>query len=283
MKSLLLSGVALIALAAGPAMAADLARPLYKAPPPAPPPLPTWTGFYVGGHLGGAWETRGIAEVSDPLMTISFEEPVSSDINTSAFLGGGQIGYNYQFSPNWLVGIEGDISGTHLRAGANSNDFPTLDNTVVQFGSNVDWVASARTRLGYVWDNSWLLYVTGGAAWADFKFNGNFLCPGLTCIGSDGLVALGSGSSTDVTWVAGAGVQWRPAGQNWSLGVEYLYYGFDTTHNFPGTEFDATTGQEVSFGDCLSAPHPTPCNLQFSIKDSNIQVARVRFDWYFTP
>jgi outer membrane immunogenic protein len=280
MKKLLLSGVALIALTVGPAIAADLGKPVYKALPPAPPPPPTWTGFYVGGHLGGAWETRGTAEVSDPLATIVIREPVSPGMNnTSAFLGGGQIGYNYQFSPNWLAGIEGDISGTNLRASGSSNDFPTLDNTAVQFGSKVDWVASARARLGYVWSNSWLFYVTGGAAWADIKFTGNFLCPGLTCIGSDGLVALGSGSSIDVTWVAGGGLQWRPVGQSWSLGVEYLYYGFDTNHNFPGTEFNATTGAPVFFGECTGIP----CNLQFSIKDSNIQVARVRFDWYFTP
>ena len=264
------------------ASAADLPR---KAPAYVPPPAPAWTGFYIGGHLGGAWETNGSGSASDPLVTITFA-PISRDFNASAFLAGGQIGYNYQFSPNWLVGVEADGSWTRLHASTTAAPvfFPNgtpFSATSVQFGSNVDWLVSLRARLGYVWGNNWMAYVTGGAAWARFKYSANFICPNVDCGALlSGLVAPGSGSSTDVTWVAGVGVQWRPTAQNWSIGAEYLYYGFNTTHNFTGAELDAGTGAQVSFGGCGGA---VPCNLSYSIKDSNIQVARVRFDWKFGP
>jgi outer membrane immunogenic protein len=28
--------------------------------------------------------------------------------NTSGVLGGGQVGCNYQFAPNWVIGFEGE-------------------------------------------------------------------------------------------------------------------------------------------------------------------------------
>src|SRR4051812_4424177 len=57
MKKFLLATVALVALGATvPALAADLgARPYTKAPAYAAAPIYNWTGFYIGGHLGGAF------------------------------------------------------------------------------------------------------------------------------------------------------------------------------------------------------------------------------------
>ena len=56
MKKLLLGAAALVAFAA-PAFAADIAaRPYTKAPAyTAPQVVYNWTGFYIGGHLGGAF------------------------------------------------------------------------------------------------------------------------------------------------------------------------------------------------------------------------------------
>ena len=76
MKKFLLGTVALVALDAAPAMAADLAaRPYMKAPPAVMAPIYSWTGFYIGGHVGGGWTG-------------------SNNINSSGgrFLGGAQVG-----------------------------------------------------------------------------------------------------------------------------------------------------------------------------------------------
>src|SRR5262245_61403864 len=97
MKRLLLSGIALAAVAiAAPVSAADYpARgPVYKA---APMPLFNWTGFYVGGHAGYGW--------SD-----------SENLDPKGWFGGGQVGYNWQYAPNWVFGLEGDISGSDISA-----------------------------------------------------------------------------------------------------------------------------------------------------------------------
>jgi outer membrane immunogenic protein len=120
MKKLMLASVAGIALVAGaPANAADLGtRPMYKAPPVvAPVPLFTWTGCYIGGHIGGGW---GRKDFSDTNAESSFfigdgHGAQSIRVDTSGFLGGGQLGCDYQFAPNWVIGIEGDFSGAHIK------------------------------------------------------------------------------------------------------------------------------------------------------------------------
>src|SRR6266545_2878762 len=118
MKRLMLAGVAGIALVAGaPANAADLgARPTYKAPPVlAPVPLFTWSGCYIGGHVGGAWGRKDFSDTGTGKFVGDGSAPQSIRVDTSGFLGGGQIGCDYQFAPNWLVGVEGDFSGADIK------------------------------------------------------------------------------------------------------------------------------------------------------------------------
>ena len=177
----------------GALSAADL-RPAYKAPPPVVAPVTySWAGFYIGGHAGVGW-----TEGSD-----------------AGFVGGGQIGYNWALSPNWVIGIEGDLSGTSL----NANDAAvTLGNVTVTGGANLDWLSSVRGRLGYTWDH-FMLYFTGGGAWADVSGGGTVSVAGL---GS----AAWSASGTASGWVLGGGGEWMFA-PNWTFGVEYLHYEFD--------------------------------------------------------
>src|SRR6266849_7467926 len=94
MKRFLLAAAAVVACAA-PAAAADIAaRPYTKAPPPAvPATIYNWTGFYIGGHIGGAFAGNN-----------------SLEGNGGRFLGGVQGGFDYQFAPNWVTGIEAEYS-----------------------------------------------------------------------------------------------------------------------------------------------------------------------------
>jgi len=100
----LLAAASLLAITQA-ASAADMSRPIYKAPPPVAP-VWSWTGFYIGGHLGGAWS-------SESATVAGFG---AGGIDPSGFIAGGQIGYNWQFHPNWVVGVEGDISWTNADA-----------------------------------------------------------------------------------------------------------------------------------------------------------------------
>src|SRR3954467_11473668 len=100
MKKILLATVALVALGATvPALAADMAaRPYTKAPVIAAP-IYNWTGFYIGGHVGGAFGNDS-----------TFNGLVVNSNNDARFLGGIQGGADFQFAPNWVLGVEGQFS-----------------------------------------------------------------------------------------------------------------------------------------------------------------------------
>src|SRR5262245_43099100 len=103
---------ALSVLASAGANAADLGvQPVYKAVQPAAPLSYDWRGFYVGGHVGGV-----NAKVDSTTIDIATGIGTGiSAVSPSNVLGGGQVGYNFMVAPNWLIGVEADISGTNLR------------------------------------------------------------------------------------------------------------------------------------------------------------------------
>ena len=103
----LLAGTALVTLAAGTAMAADLGRPapapVYKAPPMAP--AFSWTGFYLGGNLGGAWD-KSNGSFPDSVFGLNFGNGNSNGV----FIGVAcQVGANYQVNNFVFFGVEGDF------------------------------------------------------------------------------------------------------------------------------------------------------------------------------
>src|SRR6267154_5941655 len=108
MTKLMAATIALAAFAV-PALAADLPVRQYAPPLVAQPLGYNWNGFYIGAHLGGAWASR------DFTQTIAGAALVEAGTNKpSGIMGGGQIGYNWQFAPNWLLGVEADVSGADL-------------------------------------------------------------------------------------------------------------------------------------------------------------------------
>ena len=171
MKKILMVGFALGALIA-PAVAADMP---VKAPPP-PPRVSTWTGCYLGGSVGGVWrqsEGTSVTVVDGgsgaAAAAAAGAIPTSYSYGGSSWLGGGQLGCNYQAS-SWVFGAETDISGTKLSGGE------TLDTNVPLFfpltssvSQETHWIGTTRARLGMTWGNV-LLYGTGGAAYANMNY-----------------------------------------------------------------------------------------------------------------
>ena len=102
-KSSLTLLAAAIGLAASQASAADLPRKAPAYVPPAPPPL-TWTGCYIGANVGGAW---GRFRLEGP-----FGGSAEQSTNNASFVGGGQIGCDYQFSGGWVIGFRNMFDGT---------------------------------------------------------------------------------------------------------------------------------------------------------------------------
>jgi len=163
MKKFLLGTAAFMALGTASAVAADLpARTYSKAPPVAyAAPIYNWTGIYLGAHIGAAF--GGDDSFATNIVGLTGTN------RDAAFLGGGQLGADYQFSPNWLLGVEGQISGLSN----NSRTFTLGVNTITD--NSTDWLASVTGRLGYTWGPG-LLYVKGGVAFRDN--NGITVTPG---------------------------------------------------------------------------------------------------------
>jgi opacity protein-like surface antigen len=212
MKKLWLIGVAFTVLAAGPAMAAE--RPVKAPVSSAPPPVPvySWTGCYIGGQGGGGW---GRETASAPALAPG----ASVSGRTSGFLRGGQAGCNYQFAPNWVIGIEADGSGD-----IRGDQTATVLGITGTAQARTDWIVSVTGRLGWSW-NTVLLYAKGGAAWAGNKYFADI--PNF----AEHLEA----SETRTGWTVGGGIEWGFF-NNWSAKLEYDFYNFGTrTLTFTGT------------------------------------------------
>lgn len=217
-KMLAAAGAAslLIASAAGMARAADLPM---KVPPV---PMYSWTGFY-GGINGGygladdpfnqTLASAGVAETSS----------INSRVDPNGAIFGGQVGYNYQ-SGHAVYGVEGDFqwSGQRDTAGCGIECLAAPGVTFIagSAGQDIKWFGTARARLGWA-DNGWLLYVTGGGAWAGIDATTAFSETGFG-------INLAQSNTTGFTrggWVVGGGAEVRIFGP-WSAKFEYLYMDF---------------------------------------------------------
>jgi len=228
---LLQTGAAVMALLASPAMAADM--PVKTSPPTAP--AFSWTGVYFG--LNAGWlgadnsmvnqATPGVdpgVDVEDLATLASGEFPLG---NKSGFIGGAEIGYNYQFN-NWVAGIEADIQGIAGQAVNSSitSSSGTLGSTL-NGSMDTKWLGTLRGRLGFVPAPTLLVYGTGGLAYSEIQATTS-LSQSDSSIGFTGTGTGGNGFAELVTgWTAGGGVEWMFT-QNWSFKVEYLHYDLGT-------------------------------------------------------
>jgi outer membrane immunogenic protein len=241
-KNLRRAAISILALSASTAAyAADLA---VKAPQPAPPPpvVYNWTGFYAGVNVG-----YGIGDDPTTESTVSgaafpilgfgtpiYGSPKSYSIDPNGVIGGGQIGYNYQFAPTWVAGFETDIQGSGMRnqqncvipCGAEIATVPALSAFPVTFSSlseehKIDWFGTVRGRFGYA-AGPVLVYATGGLAYGEVTRSGNVVGQ-TTFIGTlNTFSGSYSASTTKTGWTVGGGVEGQLT-QNWSVKAEYLY------------------------------------------------------------
>jgi outer membrane immunogenic protein len=292
-----------------PALAADLGRPIYKAPPPAPIPVQDWSGIYVGLEGGYAWgdqnqnitfpgavnadKCSGVKSVDGegppPFVVVGTGHPgfdcsgfnqfdhefqyfnsqlanpaiTLGNIKLDGWLGGGFFGAQKQWG-SVVLGIEGDIDGANIKGseqGSNSTFHSYAECSVkgalngcdpisktnnVSMDTKINMLASLRGKVGWSFAPDWLLYGTGGAAFARVQNTINqsasvnfcdeaYVDPGVC--GNLGFARIISGSNsfsgtagtTMFGWAAGAGLDWKwrlDAGSALVLGVEYLHYGF---------------------------------------------------------
>ena len=192
-------------------VAADMA---VKAPYAAPAAVWSWTGFYLGGHLGAGWgTTESTLTAVNPGGAIPGGFPIAQN-SRSGFLGGGQLGYNFQ--SGWAVfGVQGDIAGMDVKGTT-----PCL--FVASCTAKSDWLGTVTGRIGGVVGERTLVYVKGGGAW--LHTDHTFAVPAAF----GGGIGLGSVTSSSSTfgWLLGLGAEYA-FDRNWSAFIEYDYMDFD--------------------------------------------------------
>ena len=245
------------------ASAADMA---VKARPMAPPPVAiyNWTGFYIGAHVGGGWNEGDTSTVFLPSAAAFGAAPFTVTHDHSGVMAGGQIGYNFQTN-NVVFGVEADASwtdwGRTYTVGPLLSDVGVIIPGSFQTGTtDFDFFGTVRGRLGFA-ANNWLLYATGGLAYADIRHTV------VTAFPPGALFTGASGDDLRAGWTVGAGAEWGFA-PNWSLKAEYLYYdlgnttvtqldplnpGFSVATTFENTGHIARLGINYRFGGPLVA------------------------------
>ncbi len=236
MKRLQFATAAALAMTvAGAASAADL--PVKSQLPVVP--VFSWTGCYLGMHAGGG---RGTKDMTDPVQLVQDTlsgTPVTAGITTvrttpTGAVIGGEIGCDYQFAGNVVVGIEGTASGTTMRGSAlvglpagNPGDLALVQSTN-------DFLASVTGRIGYAFDTV-LIYGRGGFAVAGDKYD----------VSGGDFAGLGpfhfQGADNRYGWVVGGGVDWAFT-PHWSMNVEYDFYHFGSGGILMTDQFSGLTG-----------------------------------------
>jgi len=270
----LLASAGAMALA-GTALAADLPS---RAPPPVflpPPPIFSWTGLYAGINAGYTWSNSNLVDTDtadvfgNPALGGGVAAGVASaalatgsvPANINGFIGGGQIGYNYQFANSFVAGLEADIQGI---AASNGSTLEFSQAPVAGFPANpidqnlsssrrLDYLGTVRGRLGFTITPTLLVYGTGGLAYGQTQSSTS-----ITQIVENSAAlpnhssSFGSFSNTRVGWTAGGGIEWLFA-PNWSVKAEYLYYNLGSvTYGLSPLQNFTTAGTLFTSGDPVS-------------------------------
>jgi outer membrane immunogenic protein len=225
--------------------------------------------------------------------------------NSSGGVVGGFFGVQKQWG-NWVLGFEGsadyaNITSSQTPAGqtstvihiqqptglgtgnpnGNIGTFTQATNNA-SFNSRIDTIGAVNAKVGYAWSQNWMIYGTGGMAFAHEKNNLSisqslvhldcdttdtlvcdasigFANPGaLTAGGGDGVVRTafsnfaGTGGTSMFGWTAGAGIDYKwqlDPGSAIIFGIDYKHYGFGnhtfTVANNSGGSFSFNSSQDI--------------------------------------
>ena len=295
MKKFLLSGVALLALAIGPALGADMRMPV-KAPPPAPPPPPPvqdWSGVYVGVEGGYGWGNQDFNPAFDPFFNsdpsiiqspstfFGINDPTIGHVSQSGWLAGGFFGVQKQWG-SWVLGLEASIDGADINGSTTATNSQTCVGCFIvvpgsvalvdvsrpnininqsqTINSKIDELGFAGGKVGWAFSPNWMIYCTGGLAWAHKEDDASQTQTVQRCSSTGNCIpfTFGSGGTFDFSqtqsggltmfgWAAGGGVDYKwqiDPGSAVIFGVKYLHYQFG---NHTLTLADNTFGSGDSF------------------------------------
>jgi outer membrane immunogenic protein len=298
MKTPLFGTIALMAMAAGTAVAADMPvrTPLRSAPPVV---VYGWTNCYVGANGGYTWRNGRSAyqdpnPTQDPINGLGANNtiPTPTDTNGRGWVGGGQVGCNWEMDRRVVFGVEADIdavraSGSAATVGPNGRynySATASQNNVVGTANeqvSLRWLSTIRARAGIpLFADRALLFLTGGLAMGGFSSSGSVNLNFTTGAGGPALAWGGSNSSTQVGYAVGGGLEYALS-DRWSAKAEYLWYDLGHVSHPLNCTFVAPGIGSV----CTSAfAFPTLGNTVTSVRGSIIRVGlNYRFNSWSGP
>ena len=184
-------------------------------PPSLLVPMFSWTGFYVGANIGAAWSN---SSWTDTLTLTNFN---NNNSGNGVFIGGGQIGGNYQIG-SFVIGGEWDFDWASNHNNSTGVFIPGVGNIVVN--NNDRWITTVAARFGWAIDH-WLLYGKAGGGWVgNNSLTVTNLTTGIqvTCGSFNGFG--NSCSNSTGGWLVGAGFEYAFT-NNWTVKAEYDYLG----------------------------------------------------------
>lgn len=241
-RKVLMASVA-VSTIASLAFAADIAP--REAPPVTgfPTPIFAWAGLYFGVNAGGILIAGSgnnaalfVGGGTGPNGRRGDRDgPSLGDTtkksNRPGFVGGGQVGYNWQVS-RFVLGLETDLQGL-----TRSNDiFPGAFGDI---GGRGGYLGTVRGRLGLAFDRL-LIFGTGGLAYCNINTPNTII--GLSeRAGPINFTNNLGGNRTHVGYSVGGGVEYAFT-DNWSMKVEYLNTDFGQNNvSFAGPSGGALT------------------------------------------
>jgi outer membrane immunogenic protein len=242
MKTMFLACVAMAAISAAPAQAADLP------PYPAPPPVvisDSWTGLYVGANLGYHGGQDSISSHADRYgwgtdAAGIIDSRSSTWLDPRGAAAGGQIGYNWQIR-NVVFGWEADgdwLGGAANRQFTYVNTIAVADGDFMYNSSAANVVATLRPRLGLTFGNV-LFYGTAGLAMGWFSNTDSFSFFNGTLLTTTPSMTVRPG------WAGGGGIEWKFLPQ-WSVKAEYLYLHMDNFNTTIPSCLPCAQGSDIS-------------------------------------
>ncbi|MCJ2128191.1 outer membrane protein [Methylobacterium sp. E-045] len=233
MKHLVVLGSLLAGSFAGAAQAADLPSTRY-APPVVTLPVFTWTGFYAGVNAGAAFsgseqprytEGRGFVGLNPGVL-----DGLQKSREQTGFVGGGQIGYNYQVG-GIVLGAEADFQYAGIERGRTGTGALTnlapghTDTDILTSRTRIETLGTVRGRIGFLPTERLMVYATGGLAYGDVSMRTAYTDTGTGPFFPGGINVIpyaASRSSMQVGYVAGGGIEYAIT-DRLSAKIEGLY------------------------------------------------------------
>lgn len=225
----------------------------------------TWTGFYAGIQAGVAFNSGDNGDMefdSGPDgdygdFIAAFGDNYDGSFD-EGFVGGIHAGYDHQFGKFVLGGI---IDLNFADIGQRQSGFSSTP-AFYHEDREIDLLSSARIKLGYAVNDRFLVYFTGGLAYADVSYD--YVTNTPAAVSSSG------GDSSQFGYVVGLGMEARVT-RHLSVGLEYLYT------NLGDSDYETNLSGPAAFS-------PTPgssTNSRGSDRDFDFHMIQAKLTYRF--